>query len=179
MLDNQLIALIIQVLLAGETTANIPGLPIAAAFQPQENGVNSEPTAFLHKLFDHPYGFLQTTDVYDDISQTIIHTESQKYETHFQLGALAIQNPNTPDQYTASDICNLCQSILRSDAARQTFQDQNVGIEKPGDVRNPAFLDDFQQYEYNPSFDFILTHDRVLVSTTPILSATTINIYEI
>ena len=177
MLDNALITLIIQVLTAGEVAAGISGTPIAQAFQPTQQGVNSEPTAYIHKLFDHRYGFLQRTDEWTD--DEMVHTENQKYETTFQLSALATQNPATPAQYTASDICNFCAAILQSDQARTTFQTQGVGIERVTDVRNPYFEDDREQFEASPSFDFVMTHNQIITTIIPILQPTVVDIYEI
>jgi hypothetical protein len=179
MLDNALISLIISTLVAGEAAAGIPGTPVKQAFQPTAQGVNSQPTAYLHKLGDRRYGFLGRSDVWDQASSTIVHTETQQYETTFQLSTLATQNPATPNQYTASDICNLCASILQSALAVATFQAQGVGIERVTDVRNPYFLDDREQYEASPSFDFILTHKQIITTTTPILQSEEIAIYPV
>lgn len=177
MLDNALLTLIIQVLMAGEEAAGIPGTPIAQAFQPQQQGVDSQPTAYIYKLFDHRYGFLQRTDEW--VNSEMVHTENQKYETTFQLSALATQNPATPTQYTASDICNLCAAILQSDQARATFMAQGVGIERVTDIRNPYFEDDRQQFEASPSFDFVMTHNQIITTIIPILQDTVINLYDI
>lgn len=179
MLDNQIIALVVQILIAGEATAGIAGTPIAAAFQPSRQGVNTPPTAFIFKIADHRYGYIQRSDKWDANNQQMVHTETQQYETTFQISALATQNPATPTQLTASDICNLCAAILQSDAAIATFEAQGVGIERVTDVRNPYFLDDRNQFEANPSFDFVLTHKQIITSTTPIVQSTEIEIYSV
>lgn len=176
MLDNQLIALIISTLVAGEATAGIAGTPIAQAFQPTQQGVNTQPTAFIYKIADKRYGYPRWEDVWNPDTSAIDHVESQQYETTFQLSALATQNPKTPNQYTASDICNLCAHILQSAAGVQTLQAQGVGIERVTDVRNPPFQDDRSRFEFNPSFDFVVTHKQVISSTTPILQSTEIQI---
>lgn len=179
MLDNAIFTLIISILTAGEATAGISGTPIAQSFQPQQQGVNSEPTAYLHKLFDRRYGTVFREDVWDSDTSTMIHTETQQYETTFQISALATQNPATPSQYTASDICNLCASILQSSAALTTLQANQIGIERITDVRNPYFQDDRGQNEASPSFDFVITHKQIITSSVPIITSTTFNVYEI
>lgn len=249
MLDNALIKLIIQALKAGETAAGIPGTPIAQAFQPTRQGVNSVPTIYLHKIGDHRYGWRSATDVWNPINNAVFtasisgsvlnvtavasgsiivgsaligdgipngtviisrgtgtgstgtyninrllsvtsesmtsapgsmtHTESQKYETTFQLSALGTQNPSTPDQYTASDICNLCASILQSQSTITTFQNAGVGIEKISEIRNPYFMDDREQPEASPSFDFVVTHNQIIVTTTPITSEIVLQVEEV
>ena len=109
----------------------------------------------------------------------MVHTENQKYETTFQLSVLATQFPATPTQYTASDICNLCAAILQSSVAIQAFEAQGVGIERVTDVRNPYFTDDRGQFEASPSFDYVLTHNQTITSTTPIISETVLQIDEV
>ena len=177
MLDNALIALVINTLIAGEAIAGISGTPVKQAFQPTAQGANSQPTAYLHKLFDRRYGFLGRSDIWD--STQIVHTETQQYETTFQLSVLATQNPATPNQYTASDICNLCAAILQSSVSVASLQAQGVGIERITDVRNPSFLDDREQFEYSPNFDFVLTHKQIITSTTPILQSEELAIYTV
>ena len=177
MFDNALITLIIETLMAGEAAAGTPGLPIAQAFQPQQQGVDSEPTAYIYKLGDRRYGSPRKSDEWN--GTIIVHTESQKYETQFQLSVLATQNPATPTQYTASDILNLCAYILQSDAAIAMLQAQGVGMERIIDVRNPPFDDDRGQFEFNPSFDFIVTHNQVITTSTPAIEEITFNMYEI
>ena len=176
MLDNALIQLIISTIIAGETIAGITGTPIKQAFQPTNQGVNTGPTAYLYKIGDHRYGSVQCSDVWNQTSSTIVHTEIEQYETTFQISALATQNPATPTQYTASDILNLIASILQSQVTIATFEAQGMGILRVADVRNPYFLDDRQRYEANPSLDFVLTHKQIITSTTPVLQSTVLQI---
>lgn len=179
MLDNALIALVIKTVIAGEAIAGIPDTPVKQAFQPTQQGANTKPTAYLYKIGDRRYGFVRRTDCWDVERSQIIHTELQKYETTFQISALATQNPATPTQYTDSDILNLVASILQSSTAIAILRAAGVGIERVTDVRNPYFQDDRQRNEASPSFDFVLTHDQIIKSTTPIVESTEINIYEI
>ncbi|HZZ80033.1 MAG TPA: hypothetical protein VFE62_16085 [Gemmataceae bacterium] len=179
MLDNPLLALIIQVLIAGEAAAGIPNTPIAQSFQPTQQGANSGPTIYLQKLFDQRYGSTERTDVWDEPNSQIVHTEIQQYETTFQLSAEAQQNPATPTQMTASDILNFAASILSSDPAIQTFEAQGIGIYRITQVRNPAFRDDYEQYEFNPNFDFVLTHKQIITTSTPVAQTIELQVKEV
>lgn len=179
MLDNVIIPLIINTLIAGETIAGISGTPIKQAFQPTTQGANSVPTAYIYKISDRRFGFLGRSDVWNTNTSQMVHTETQQYESTFQLSTLATQNPATPTQYTASDICNLCASILQSSAAVATLEAQGVGIERVTDVRNPFFLDDREQFEASPSFDFTLTHKQIITSTTPIAQSIDLQMYTV
>lgn len=176
MLDNQLIALIISTLIAGEAVAGIADTPIKQAFQATQQGVNKKPTAYLHKIGDRRVGWVERKEIWDADAQVMRHQETQQYETTFQISTLATQNPKTPEEYTASDIVNLIAYILQSATAINTFEAQGVGILRVTDVRNPYFLDDKQRNEASPSFDFTLTHKQVILSLVPIINSTEFNI---
>jgi hypothetical protein len=171
MLDNELIAMVISTVIAQEEVAGIPGLPIKQAMQPTQQGANTQPTAYLHKIGDRRVGFPRKSDEWDAMKSVMVHTELQKYETTFQISTLATQNPKTPQQYTASDVLNLIAYILQSAATVAAFEGRGVGILRVTDVRNPYFLDDRQRFEASPNLDFTLTHSQVIVSTTPVLKS--------
>lgn len=179
MLDNPLIALIISTVIAGEASAGIPGTPVKQAFQPTNQGVNTGPTAYLHKLGDRRYGFPYWADVYDTVHSQMVHTELQQYETSFQISTLSTQDPSNVSQYTASDVANLIAHIIQSQASVMTFQANNVGIERVTEVRNPPFTDDRQRFEYSPSFDFVMTHKQILSIDVPIVNTTEFDVYPI
>ncbi|WP_422930138.1 phage gateway protein [Singulisphaera sp. PoT] len=160
----------ISAVIAGEAVAGIPGTPIKQAFQPTLQGANTQPTAYLHKIGDRRVGSPRRSDVWDQENGVMLHTELQKYETTFQMSALATQDPKTPTQYTASDILNLIASILQSSTTIAAFEAQGVGILRVAEVRNPYFLDDRMQNEASPSLDFTLTHDQVVASAVPVIA---------
>ncbi len=171
MLDNTLIALIISTILAGEAVAGISGTPIAQAFQPTQQGVNTDPTAYLYKVGDERLGFPFRADIWDSVQKNIVHTELQQYATTFQISALSVQNPASTTQYTASDILNLIAYILQSSATIATFTANDVGIIKIGSVRNTPFIDDHDRHEYAPSMDFVIQHKQIITSMAPIVEA--------
>lgn len=179
MLDNQLIALILQVLNAGSTSAGAAGLLIKQAYQPTNQGANSAPTAYLHKLFDERIGSPYRSDKWDAVHSVMVHMETEQYGTHFQLSSLATQSPSDVNSLTASDILNSCAYILQSDSAIQAFQAVGVGIQRITNVTNTPFLDDKNRWEYQPSFDFIMTHKQTITTTTPILERVVTGIYPV
>ncbi len=179
MLDNALIALLINVIIAGESAANIAGTPVKQAFQPTAQGANSQPTAYLYKLGDRRVGYVARTDVWDTVDSVMVHTETQQYMTTFQVSALAQQNPATPTQYTASDILNLVAGILQSEDTVAALEAQDVGILHIGEVRNPYFQDDYQRNEASPSMDITLCHKQVIVTQTPVVSEYEFQIIEV
>lgn len=107
------------------------------------------------------------------------YTETQQYMTTFQFSALATQDPSNVASLTASDIVNYAAAIMQSLTTIQTLQAQNIGILKIGDIRNPAFSDDRQRYEYSPSFDVTFTTKQVISSVQPIITETVLQVEEI
>lgn len=164
MFDNQLIALIISTIIAGEATAGIPGTPIKQAFQPTQQGVNTQPTAYLHKIGDKRYGSPARRDELNEQTNKLMHIETQQYESSFQISTLATQNPATPAQYTASDILNLIAYILQSTATIASLEAQGVGIYRVQQVSNPYFNDDRNRSEASPILEFTLTHKQIISS---------------
>ena len=179
MLDNQIIALVISILNAGSTAAGVPGLLVKQSYQPTQQGANSAPTVYLNPLFDEVIGSPLREDQWNEMTSTMDHVESQQMGTHFQLTALATQNPADVNSLTAKDILNKCRYILQSDVGIQSFQNANTGIQRITAVRNTPFQDDRQRWEYQPSFDFIITHKQIIESATPIVEATELAVYEV
>ena len=171
MLDNALITLIIATIIAGEAIAGVSGTPIQQAFQPTQQGIPKTTSAFLYKVGDVALGFPSRTDVWDEDTATMIHTESQKYETTFQISAQSIQDPLDQSQYTASDILNLIRSILQSSDTIATFIASGVGILRVHDIRNASFSDDYARNEYSPSLDFVIEHTQTITSTAPVVES--------
>jgi hypothetical protein len=178
-LDNQLIAIIISTIIAGEATAGISNTPIKQAFQPTNQGVNVKPTAYIFKVGDRRVGFPYRNDTYDSIAGAFDHEELQQYETTFQISALSTQNPANTTQYTASDILNLIAYILQSDMTINSLIAQGIGILRIESIRNPYFFDDRERNEALPSLDFTLTHKQIITSSVPVVITADYNIIPI
>lgn len=178
--ENQLMRLIIDALEAG-AEQRIPEMKmkIKRAYQPTQQGAEKGPTWYCHKMPDRRYGHLQRTDVWDEVNERMVHTESQKYESDFQVNAMFKANPADIRAYTASDLANIAASIMQSDATIALFRDKKVGLLRITEVRNPYFLDDKDQNEESPSFDFTVTYDRVAVSYTPVVTTTEFNVQRV
>lgn len=184
MQDNLIFKNVIEVLRAGLTAQGFPTDPAADGyiaikqnFQPRNQGANTGPTLYIHKLGDHRYGFLQRKNEWDEYEQTEVHTERQLYESMFQITALSIQNPKLGlAQLTASDIANTAAGIMQSDVTVDTLTSKGLFIYRITDVRNPYFVDDKERFEASPSFDFTLQHEQVIISQTPVVDDYTLDI---
>ena len=109
----------------------------------------------------------------------MVHTETQYIESTWQMQALVLQNPATPNQYTASDLVNEVASIMQSDSTRTILNNNGIGILRVGDLINPYFVDDHDNFEASPSFDFVLIYQNTRTSINPIITTFTTDIVPI
>ncbi len=176
MLDNPLIILLLSTINAQLAAAGIADTPIVQADQPTQQGVFTSPAGYLHKLGDVRRGSPQRSDIWDPMAETEVHTESQVYETTFQISTLAIQTPGNLTQKTASDIANALAYILQSETTIETLNAQGVGMLKISDVRNPYFKDDRDRFEASPNLDFTVCHNQTIITTAPIATDVNFNL---
>ena len=169
MTDNELIRLFLPIINAGLVADGFVQVKVQQSNQPTMQGINTNPTVYFYKIGDRRFGWRKGEDVWDTINSIMVHTELQYYETTFQISALVLQSPKNPSQYTASDLVNEVAAILQSDNTIQTLEAQSVGILRVTDVRNPYFMDDRDNFEASPSFDFTLTHQQIRISGDPVI----------
>ena len=171
MKDNELIAAIRAAIIAGEPIVGLKGIDVVQAYQPTQQGVARQPTIYLFKIGDHRYGSLGRTDIWDEPDSEEIHTETQYYLTTFQISALATQDPSDLAKPTASDIVNGVAAIMQNSTTIQNLQDQDIGLLRVADVRNPYFIDDRGRFEASPSFDIDVVHKQIVTTEIPVLQS--------
>lgn len=169
--DNDLIRIFLPIIQDGLAADGYRRVTVKQGNQPTQQGINTLPTVYFYKLFDKRYGFLRRDDTWDSINEIMVHTETQQYETTFQIEALVLQNPKNTNLYTASDLVNEVASIMQSDSTRGILSSNDIGILRITDIRNPYFKDDRDQFEASPSFDFVLTYAQTRVTTSPVITS--------
>lgn len=166
MKDNELIAALIPILKAGLDACGFSTVAIKQNFQPTPQGANRGSTVYLHKIGDKLHGSPRRSDEYDDEENSFVHTETQLYETTFQVTSLAIQSTSTTSE-TASDIGSAAIHSLQSDSAIASMQALGIGILRVTNLTNANWLDDYGRNEFAPSFDFTVLHHRARITATP------------
>lgn len=165
--DNQLYAAIIAAIKKGLIDCGFSGIAVKQANQPTQQGANSGPTCYVTKLGNKLYGSPERKDEYNPITRVSDHAEKQYYESQFQLTALAMQSPSAVNGWTADDILQGAIYGLQSDYGIKALKAAGIGVLRITDSTNPSFQDDERRNEFSPSFTFTVTHERVIVSTTP------------
>lgn len=179
MLDNELIALLRTLIIQQFAAYGLPQINVKQKYQPESQGTPVPATAFLFKIGDRRIGSPERKDEWDQLNQVMIHTEKEQYETTFQAAALSIQNPADVVSLTASDILNKISAILQGDAALELFKLNKIGILRITDIRNVPFRDDRDRYEFEPTFDFTVTHEQVTIIQAPVLETQEFNIISV
>lgn len=177
MTETEFYTLLFYVLEAGLERYGFIGVDARQANQPRVVGTPVGPSVLVSNISTRRYGFLRREDTWDGDS-AMIHKETQTMEVVLQCGALvpAPPPPATLPTYTAGDLTGICAQILQSDLGRETLKIGGVGIERITDIRQPTFVDDKNQFEASPSFDFTVTFDRVYLSTSPRITKEAVNI---
>lgn len=165
--DNQIIQIFLPIIQAGLITDGFTGVTVKQSNQPTQQGIPTTPTVYFFKVSNKRYGFLGRHDEW--VVNRMDHHESQYMEITFQIMALVLQYPITPNQYTASDLVNEVASIMQSDNTRDILNQSGIGILRVTDISNPYFVDDRDQFEASPSFDFTLTYQDDRVSNIAII----------
>lgn len=168
MTDNQLIQLFLPIIQNGLIADGFNGITVKQSNQPTQQGIPTSPILYFYKLASKRYGFLGRHDKW--VINSMIHTESQYMETTFRISSLVLQYPITPNQYTASDLIYEVSSIMQSDSTRDILNKSNIGILRVVNLPNPYFVDDRDQFEASPSFDFTLTYQNFRNSINPIIT---------
>lgn len=168
--DNDIIQVFLPIINDGLIADNFNGVTVKQSNQPTMQGVNTNPTVYFFKVGNKRYGWLGRADLWDSLSSQMIHTESQYIESTWQIQALVLQNPLTPNQYTASDLVNEVASIMQSDNTRDILNESGIGILRLTDVTNPYFVDDRDNFEASPSFNFVLVYENIRTSQNEIIN---------
>ena len=179
MKDNDLIRTFRPIIINGLIAAGYSGVQVKQANQPTQQGANTAPTVYFYKLSDKRYGFLRRSDDYSDEDATMYHSEIQFYESQFQVSSLVRQSPLTPYEYTASDLVNEVSMILQSSYCLDILTAANIGVLRISNIRNPYFMDDRDQFEASPSFDFTLTYRQTRITTDPVVDEFEFNLYRV
>lgn len=168
--DNSLIQIFLPIINDALVADGFTGVTVKQANQPTQQGIQTNPAVYFFKVGSKRYGYLGRFDNWSADDEEMVHTESQYYESTWQVSALVLQNPATPNQYTASDLVEEVSSIMQSDQTRDILNQSGIGILRVMDLTNPYFVDDRDNFEASPSFDFTLTYENTRASTSPIIS---------
>src|SRR5690606_26227393 len=158
--DKPLQILIRKTLLDCLAHAGITDLPVVAGNQPLTQG-RLERGVYIWHMGDTPRGFQGRKLKTNPATLQLETVEHQFVQTQFQVNVFSPDNPASETELTAKDICELVRMLVQSLRFVENMTLNGVGVQMPSPVRNPFFVNDQDQFEANPSFDFVVSHKRI------------------
>jgi hypothetical protein len=171
MIESTMWKALIATLEAGLLAESLSDVVVRQAYQPRSQGASVERSAYLHKVTSQRVGVQGRSAVWNPAQLNFTETDKYWLAQTMQLTVQAEQNIADQDSLTAYDIAERCAAILQTRQTRDLLLAAGISIQKITDVRDEYALDDLDQFDINPSFDFILLYEQTLTSTVPGVSA--------
>ena len=138
-------------------------LPVLAAFQPTKQGRVDDGIYFF------PVGRGKRgwqARKYRDDGAALTATESQINESMYQFQAFVEDDLSAPDQLLASDVLAVVRGLLQSMRFTQAMTVAGIGVQRATDIVTPSFVNERDNFEFNPNFTVIFTHHRSITQAT-------------
>lgn len=172
MLDNNQIKVFKPALDAGFAAIGHGEIVTKQNYQPTTQGVDDGPTLYFVKLpMDKRYGWPQRTYVLSDDGTHYVTTSRQFMESTWQFMGIFRQTAENTDGLTASDVANLGAGVLQHEDTLAALAEHGLTVLRITQVRNMQVVNGEGEFEANPNFDFVLLHEQVTVTTTPVATA--------
>lgn len=150
-----------ETLLMALGAAGITGYPVIAGYQQRGQG-RVDTGLYYFTIGEHNYGWQGAKTV--NVDGELVTQEMQVVEHTYQIQAFVKERDA---QYSALDLATKARMAVSSRLFTSTLSRYNVGVQRPTSIRSPYFVNDRDQYEANPSFDFTLSHKRYLTQSVP------------
>ncbi len=158
---------IISTLKAGLLAQGLGSVEVKQNFQPTSQGANIAPTVYIHKITTGLVGQQGVKYDYNDLNANFDETESQWLAPLFQLSAIVAQDIEDVDSLTAGGLIGTCAMIMQGRTARQLLLQAGIGIERVKEIRDANRIDDKDEFNQDPSFDFVLSYKQEISGTAP------------
>lgn len=156
---------VISVLRTGLDVRGYTDITIHQAYQPVKQGPSSNKAVYLHKIMSRRVGHQGRK--YDFNIDEFDEFEKYWLAVTFQLRPLVSQDITDQDSITAYDIADLCAAILQTKATRQTLLESEISIEKIEQIPVSFSMNDYDEFDLDPTFDFTLLYEQTLTSKVP------------
>jgi hypothetical protein len=149
------------------TAKNIVGMTVMRSFQPTD--VTGKNFVLINKISSRRYGWRGRHD--KKINNVMTHIEKYFQEMRFQINVIKKINLNDISEITAADIANMIIDYLLSDKGLASLRSKGYMPLRVLDVRNPTFVNETDNFQFNPNFDLICTIQQEIVDNQKIVDA--------
>ena len=159
MLDYDINDIVGNIILNGLSALNIDA-NVLLNYQPTKQGIN-ENTVYFFNIGDTDVGFIGRNSTYDKDQNKLTYKELQVSQTTFQVNTILKQDVENLT-ITAKDLCKYVKMILQSTETINILKENNLEILRINNIVNTPFTNGADNYQYNPSFDFVIIHTQEL-----------------
>lgn len=138
-------------------------LPIIAGYQP--TGQGREDGVYFFRINDGKRGWLSRK--YSEEDEDLRLKETQISESMYQFGALVKDDIRDDDQLLAIDVLDIVRSTISGLVMVESLIEKRIGVQRPTEILNPSFINEKDQFDFNPNFTVIFTHKRDLTQQVP------------
>lgn len=138
-------------------------LPVMAAFQPSKQG-RVDDGIYFFPVNRGKRGWQSRK--YQDDGQALTSTESQINESMYQFQAFVEDDVTAPAQLLASDVLAVVRGVVQSMRFTQAMTAAGIGVQRATDIVMPSFVNERDNFEFNPNFTVIFTHHRSITQAT-------------
>lgn len=156
---------IISVLRTGLDDQGFNNITIHQSYQPVKQGPDSAKSIYIHKITSQRVGHQGIKYDYNSGNNNFDVTEKYWLSVTFQLVSLVSQDITNENSITAYDVTDLCAAILQTRTTRKTLLDAGISIERIGQIPVSFSIDDRDEFDLDPTFDFVLLYEQTLSST--------------
>jgi hypothetical protein len=162
--DNEVWAIIMQAINGGLALRGF-NAEVIQAFQPVQEGVTLEPLVTVNSITSKRYGWPEDTSFFDEEALELRRREGYWLERTYQVNALQAMPDVTSTGKTAFDYIDAVAAILQTSSVLEFFRNNGIGMLRIEPLRVTYWLDDKEQQEQTPSFDFTLTYRQTTEAT--------------
>ncbi|WMD23303.1 hypothetical protein RAS12_13310 [Achromobacter seleniivolatilans] len=138
-------------------------LPVLAAFQPTKQG-RVDDGIYFFPVNRGKRGWQSRK--YQDDGAALTATESQINESMYQFQAFVEDDLAAPDQLLASDVLSVVRGVLQSMRFAQAMTAEGIGVQRATEIVIPSFVNERDNFDFNPNFTVIFTHQRNITQAT-------------
>lgn len=163
---------ILEALLPGEWQA-------VQNFQPTGQARHLTPTAYFTKLGgDTPNGSPTREDVWNPARQDFDHGHLQRFTSTIRVQGFAMRDD--PDaELTSADVAARASMALQSDFAREKLRAIGAAPLRIQQLPAVAVQDERDAWEEVATFDFLISHSRLMLLATPAASLGPVTIHSV
>lgn len=172
MKDNEMFILLRESLLEEYEKRSLLIPEIRKAFQPENIGIPTQPTIYLHKISDYRVGSPGVREEMDKGRGVMREITTQVMLATFQISATVLTDDDDPLALTASDLLKSAATVFQSRSFQRKALTAGANILRVGNIPGVDVSSDYAGREIQPFFELTLNHQDITIIDTSFITRT-------